>query len=1101
MKMRGSNSRTENENPYKGLISYREKDREVFYGREKDKKDLSDLIKNEPLTVVFGKSGIGKTSLLNAGLFPLLRENGFLPIRVRLNYSGQTLPLLEQIKKTVKEELNGLKVVLKARDGNNSVGPILKEESLWEYFQRANHFCCSGAKDENLVIPVMVFDQFEEIFTLGKNHHDRDKLIDELYWLIENQFPVPLKEKILKGEKEFSLSTSRPEVRVVISLREDYLPHLTDLKSQIASIDQTMFRVKALNGKQAKEIISMPGGFQEEEMINSILSRFDPAGEVSGENIPDEKLKKMEFEPVFLSLLCHQLYGKKRELKSITEEEQYKILEKFYDTVITDFPNEVEGFIETKLLTERGLRTPFLLEPEHPLKGYIKQLEMGERRILHIFPEGENEYVEVIHDVLAPIIKEKRDRRINEAKRKEYREQIKKRYYKIAIGFFLFIAIIFAYTARYANEQYKNARVNRLTAEALLEFPNDNTKAIRIAEAAYEMGLPDPPSRTCQVLSKIGYSSFENPFYTTILRHKEEVYSAAFSPDGSRILTACEDGITRIWDESGELLIELKGHTGRINSAVFSPNGNLALTSSWDKSVKLFDMESNVLLDLPHQGTIASAVFSQSGTRILTASRDGTAKIFSLKGKLVKTLTDNGILFFAVFSPNEKRILTASWNKGARLLDLDGNLVSEFKHDKALVSAVFSPDGNSILTASEDGTLKLWSLKKEKMLGLKNDKPITAAAFLSNDLRILIAFDDGTFRVCDRAGNFLADLKGHNAAITSSVVFTDGNRILTSSKDGTAKIWELPNILTGLRHTTDVEIEEEPTLTISQDGTVEVRDEGRNYSEHIISPDGAISSAKLSPDGKWILTISVANTNIAKLWDVEKKEFLKDKKIINIDGEISSVIFSPQAKWLLIISRDGSARIWDMKTEQRSKKMIAPEGAISKALFSPNESFLLVISDKGAASVWSVRGELLKKIKSDGKITEAMFSPNNNLICAILDNGTARLWNLDGLPLASIKADSAISKLSFSPDSRMVFATLIDGKARLYTVEGKILSNIDFDAAILSADFLPESKAVLITLADGTMKEWYTPEAIYRWLKTAKIAQLTKEDKDKLGLD
>ena len=93
------------ENPYKGLYPYEEKDKRIFYGREADKKKLFRLVKYNFLTAVFGKSGIGKTSLLNAGLFPQLREEGFLPIRLRLNYSEEAPPLPKQIRQTIKKEL------------------------------------------------------------------------------------------------------------------------------------------------------------------------------------------------------------------------------------------------------------------------------------------------------------------------------------------------------------------------------------------------------------------------------------------------------------------------------------------------------------------------------------------------------------------------------------------------------------------------------------------------------------------------------------------------------------------------------------------------------------------------------------------------------------------------------------------------------------------------------------------------------------------------------------------------------------------------------------------------------------------------------------
>jgi hypothetical protein len=261
-------------NPYKGLDSYEETDVDMFYGRDEETENLSRLGKLNFLTVVFGKAGIGKTSLLNAGVFPLLREKEFFPIQLRLNYSEGASPLLTQIHQTILKELKECSIEIKAQERDDPGEPISPGETLWEYFHRAIHFNHSEGK---IVTPVLVFDQFEELFTLGKGHKDKDALIDELYWLIEDQFPVPLKEHILKSdrnERRFSFYTARPDARVIISLREDYLPHFTELKSRIASIDRTMFRVINLNGKQAREVITMPGGFRDERLINDILRCF-----------------------------------------------------------------------------------------------------------------------------------------------------------------------------------------------------------------------------------------------------------------------------------------------------------------------------------------------------------------------------------------------------------------------------------------------------------------------------------------------------------------------------------------------------------------------------------------------------------------------------------------------------------------------------------------------------------------------------------------------------------------------------------------------------------------------------------------------------------
>lgn len=294
-----------------------------------------------------------------------------------------------------------------------------------------------------------MLDQFEELFTLGKNHLGKNAVTDKLNWLLENQLPAPLKECVLKGGKEardFLFPTTPPDVRIIISLREDYLPHLTGLKSRVSSIDRNMFRVIHLNGAQAREIVNMPGGFRGEDLTNDILRSFYPEGVTENETLPDDKL---EIDPVFLSLLCRQLYEKGK-FKFVTREDRDNVIEDFYDSEVREFSGKVKKFIESRLLTAGGFRTPYRIAPDEPLTGAISSLE--NRRILRRFHEGEKQYIEIIHDVLAPTIKEKRRSRRSKN--------------VIIAGLFVLILVLAGFTwyalsqKNEAEKQYRSAQAN-----------------------------------------------------------------------------------------------------------------------------------------------------------------------------------------------------------------------------------------------------------------------------------------------------------------------------------------------------------------------------------------------------------------------------------------------------------------------------------------------------------------------------------------------------------------------------------------------------------------------------------------------------------------
>ncbi|MBV8770969.1 MAG: ATP-binding protein [Deltaproteobacteria bacterium] len=146
------------QNPWPGLDSYSEAAQEYFYGRAAEIDELSRRVKGQNLTVLFGESGLGKTSLLQAGLFPKIRREAFLPVYVRLRFSASEQPLGTQ----VKEQLSG--AIRAARLENTE--PLENQASVWHWLHlRESELCDDFGR---AVAPIFVFDQFEEIFTLGR---------------------------------------------------------------------------------------------------------------------------------------------------------------------------------------------------------------------------------------------------------------------------------------------------------------------------------------------------------------------------------------------------------------------------------------------------------------------------------------------------------------------------------------------------------------------------------------------------------------------------------------------------------------------------------------------------------------------------------------------------------------------------------------------------------------------------------------------------------------------------------------------------------------------------------------------------------------------
>lgn len=141
-------------NPWLGLKSYREG--EVLYGRDEDIRALSQRVLNDIDTLLYGRSGIGKSSILNAGVIPAARRKGFTPVYIRLEHNEKESDYVNQISNVLVEE--GIEI-------RNIVPKKGTHELLWELFHCNEFYTKNGERAKLLII----FDQFEEIFTLQQN--------------------------------------------------------------------------------------------------------------------------------------------------------------------------------------------------------------------------------------------------------------------------------------------------------------------------------------------------------------------------------------------------------------------------------------------------------------------------------------------------------------------------------------------------------------------------------------------------------------------------------------------------------------------------------------------------------------------------------------------------------------------------------------------------------------------------------------------------------------------------------------------------------------------------------------------------------------------
>jgi tetratricopeptide (TPR) repeat protein len=396
-------------NPWLGLASFTEETRAYFFGRDEEVAELARRVQRKLLTVLFGQSGLGKTSILRAGLVPRLRGHGYCPIYVRIDYSRDAPEPAVQIKQAIQ--------VYARRAGQwTQVGVAVEGESLWEFL----HHRDDVLRDESgaTLIPLLIFDQFEEIFTLAQNDDfgraRAAHFVAELADLVENRPPKEFEARLEQDESAAErFDFARSDYRVLIALREDYLAPLESLKQAMPSISQNRVRLAPMTGTQALAAVIEPGRKLVSDEVAAAIVRFVAGG---------SELSNAVVEPSLLSLICRELndarlaQARSEISLDLLAGSHATILSNFYERALVDQPPAVRRIIEDDLLTASGFRESVA---EESLVGRFTEAggaantlaTLVNRRLLRIEERLDVRRVELTHDVLCSVVKASRDRR------------------------------------------------------------------------------------------------------------------------------------------------------------------------------------------------------------------------------------------------------------------------------------------------------------------------------------------------------------------------------------------------------------------------------------------------------------------------------------------------------------------------------------------------------------------------------------------------------------------------------------------------------------------------------------------------------------------
>ncbi len=444
--------------------------------------------------------------------------------------------------------------------------------------------------------------------------------------------------------------------------------------------------------------------------------------------------------------------------------------------------------------------------------------------------------------------------------------------------------------------------------------------------------------------------------------------SVEFSPDGTRIAAALDDGTVRVWRmPTGEPLRVLTGHQASVLTAVFSPDGARILTASDDRTARIWDARTGrELLTLSgHRDSVTGAVFSPNGRLVATVSRDTTVRIWNAAtGAQLRLITGHVEAIGGVaFSPDSRHVASGGWDRTGRVWDLQegGDPIATVRHDERVVRVRFSPDGQRLLSSSIDRTTIVSTASNGARLSAFTDEEAGGRASFSPDGQRIMTFNANGLRIRDGStGAVLVTIgpRGNDLDRYSAAYSRDGRYIVESFDNFGIRVLDA---LTG----------------------APIRESEPIHRDFI-------TSAEYSPDGRRLVTGSVDST--ARISDAST---FAPIAILPHGGRVMRAIYSPDGRFIVTAASDSLAHVWDARTGKEVRTLAGHHAPVTCVALSTDSHRIATGSDDGTARLWDTDTgfELAVIAGGLGGVRDVSFSPDGLRIATASTDNTARSWD------------------------------------------------------------------------------------------------------------
>jgi WD40 repeat protein len=1082
--------------PYVGLTHFTEEYADFFFGRDADCSVIVGNLCASRLTLLYAQSGVGKSSVLRAGVASRLRAQAMRDLA-----EGRPPRFVGVVFSTWTEDaVTALVAAIGETVAPFHQGPVdLSGRGLEDAVETA-----TNAPGTTLLV---ILDQFEEYFLYHADDTGGNTFADQL-----------------------ARCVNRPNLRVnfLISIREDMYAGLGDLfRGRIAHVYGNFLHLDYLDEDGAREAVvrpiellrrSRPEVGIEPSLVDAVLEGVrlrrdrERTNGHAGADHAEAGAGPVQIETAYLQLVMRSLWDE--EVAAGSPVLRLETLERLGGTQeiieghlhgalqeLSPAEQDAAAAAFRFLVTRAGTKIAWTMKDlsevadvtERELDPVLRRLASPKLKVLRPVAlrdggDGAGASYEIFHDALArPIIrwredhalareraaKEEAQRQAAEASEREERERRRKRLALIALG-----AALFALVA--GGVAFGVVLRNR--ADARLEATQSNDIANRVTGSRL---APGPAalagleamrlSPTFGARSAAVGSLQENAGLPVILAgHSRSVLAVAFAQDGSgRIASGGADGTLRIWSGSGRALKTLQTESeSTVTSVAFSPNGKLVATGQGDGSVDLWLPMSHrpvALLGASNACDVqcTPVAFSPGGTFLATGGSDGKVRVWDLlhlaKGP-TSLVTESGVVRALAFSSDGRRLAAAENGRVVQWRMSPAGRLSdplEVKASDPALAVAWARDGS--IAAGVGNYVKIWPAHGATR-EFEAPDVVRAVAFLDGGSRVAYGGDDAAVTVRDVAsGDEVGSPRSHGGEVNAIAVSPDGKTIASASDDRYVKLWRAD--AAGSLATVALGAVGMTNLGIGSGGRAAAGD--RTKGPVRIWKPGPVGAAAgtarpattlpgykapLAVRGAMLAAASVSSPDWFTLWNIGSscpgmprrpcrlgstpKSFASDP--------LFTVAFSTSGT-VLATGTEKELTLWDVSRPARPRLIVRHpvKSGVNQVAFDPaDDSILATASEDGTVRLWRHTGDRLTGLAPQTLRNAAYavtFSPDGKLLAAAGADQTVAFWNVEDpehpRPISWPNSQTnSIFALAFSPEGDVLAAGDGDGGACLYNV-------------------------------------------------------------------